>query len=104
MYRGVAVAADGFEVIHAPGIIFEIGIGKAALEGAHTVVDLCRRSDEPFLDALLAEATIALKHGLTDRTPAAVVVDKLVAAVVVVAGLLGLGFGSKYSRHWLILS
>lgn len=96
---GVAVAADGFEVGEVPGEELEVGVGQATLEGADAVVHLGGGREDAFGKALLAEAAIAGHHLLTQRTPARVVVDQLVAAVVLVAGLLGLWLGPKYARH-----
>lgn len=99
MYCAVAFAADGFEVGEVPGVELEVGVGQATLEGADAVVHLCGGREDAFGKTLLAEAAIALKHGFADRTPAAVIIDELVAAVVVVARLLWLRLWPKYARH-----
>ena len=95
----MAVAADGFEVGDVPGVEVEVLLAQATLEGADAVVDLGGGSEDAFGKTLLAEAAIAGHHLLTQRTPARVVVDQLVAAVVLVAGLLWLGLGTKDSWH-----
>ena len=95
----MAVAADGFEVGEVPGVEVEVLLAQSPLEGADAVVDLGGGREDAFGKALLAEAAIAGYHLLTQRTPSRVVVDKLVAAVVLVAGLLWLGLGTKDSWH-----
>lgn len=99
MDGGVAVAADGFEVGEVPGVEVEVLLAQSPLERADAVVHLGGGREDAFGKALLAEATIAGHHLLTQRTPARVVVDQLVAAVVLVAGLLGFGLRPKYARH-----
>ena len=99
MDGGVAVAADGFEVGEVPGIEVEVLLAQSPLEGADTVVHLGGGREDAFGKTLLAEAAIAGHHLLTQRTPARVVVDQLVAAVVLVAWLLGLRLRPKYARH-----
>lgn len=99
MDGGVAVAADGFEVGEVPGVEVEVLLAQSSLEGADAVVHLCCGCEDATAEALLAEATIAGHHLLTQRTPSRVVVDQLVAAVVLVAGLLGFRLGTKDSWH-----
>ena len=99
MDGGVAVAADGFEVGEVPGVEVEVLLAQSTLEGADTVVYLGGRREDATAQAFLAEAAIAGQHLLTQRTPSRVVVDQLVAAVVLVAGLLWLRLGPKYARH-----
>ena len=99
MDGGVAVAADGFEVGEVPGVEVEVLLAQSTLEGADAVVHLCGGCEDATAEALLAEATIAGHHLLTQRTPARVVVDQLVTAVVLVAGLLGFRLRPKYARH-----
>ena len=99
MDGGVAVAADGFEVGEVPGVEVEVLLAQSTLEWADAVVHLGGGREDATAKALLAEAAIAGHHLLTQRPPARVVVDQLVAAVVLVAGLLGLRLGLKNSGH-----
>ena len=99
MDGGVAVAADGFEVGEVPGVEVEVLLAQSPLEGADAVVYLCGGREDAFGKALLAETAIAGHHLLTQRTPARVVVDQLVAAVVLVAGLLGFRLWTEDSWH-----
>ena len=99
MDGSVTFRADRLQVFEAPGVEVEVGLAQSTLEWADAVVHLRGGREDAFGKALLAEATIAGHHLLTKRTPARVVVDQLVAAVVLVAGLLGLRLGPKYTRH-----
>ena len=99
MDGGVAVAADGFEVGEVPGVEVEVLLAQSPLEGADAVVHLGGGREDAFGKALLAEAAVAGHHLLTQRSPSRVVVDELVAAVVLIAGLLGLRLGTKDSWH-----
>ena len=101
---GVAVGADGLEVLKAPGVILEVGLAEADLEGADLMVDLVRRGQPPLFQAFLAEAAVADHHLLTQRSPAAVVIDQLVAALVVAGGFLGLVLRTVNAGHFLFFS
>ena len=96
---GVAVGADGLQVVEAPGIVLEVGVRQSDNEGAHPMVDLVRRGEPPLFEALLAEAAIPCQHLLTDGPPAGVVVNELVAAVVVAGGFLGFGLRTVDAWH-----
>lgn len=102
MNRGVAVCTDRLEILKAPGVIVEVGLTKTDDEWTHKMVDLVARSDDALLHALLAKSAIPLKHLLTDASPARIVIDKLVAAVIVAGRFLWFGFRTEYSWHSLI--
>ena len=100
----MALRTDRFKVFQAPGVIVEVGIGKADDERAHLVVHLCCRGEPSLLQALLAQASVTLHDGSADRAPARIVIDKLVASVVVARWTLRFGFRTVYSWHRAPLS
>lgn len=102
MYSGVAVGTDGLKVLEAPGVIVEVGLTKTDDEWTHKMVDLVAWCDDAALHALLAQSTIPLQHLLTDASPARIVIDKLVSAMVVAGWFLGLRLRTVDSWHGLI--
>lgn len=99
VYCGMALRTDRLKVFQAPGVIVEVGIRKADDERAHLVVHLCCRGEPSLLKALLAQASVTLHDGITDRAPSRIVIHQLVSPVVLVAWLLWLWIWPIYACH-----
>lgn len=69
MDLGVAVLADGLKVRQVPSVEVEVCLADADLERADDVVDLVARGDPAFLEAFLAQTSVALQHGVADGPP-----------------------------------